>query len=367
MVSPQKSVHTIRIGIIGAGFMGSQHAVFISRQEGVELTAVADPLSWTLAGATGASYFSDHRELLASGMVDAVIIANPNAAHVSTAIDALNAGIPSLLEKPLATSLEEVQLLIGAQRNSATPVLVGHHRRHHPAVTAARAAIANGELGKIVAVNGMWLTRKADTYFDTAWRREKGAGIMLINAVHDLDLLRFLCGEIISVQATVSNTARGFAVEDTAGFVLRFENGAVGSLIASDAAVSPWSWDQATKDDATFPYNRDSFCYSIAGTAGALGFPQLACHSYSSELVQSGRADWNHELSLHYLSRDSGDSYTNQLRHFAAVVRGEVAPLITVDDAARTLAVIEASQQAAARGTAVQPQLVFTTAGSAAP
>lgn len=338
----------LRLGIIGAGFMGRQHAGFIAAQEQTVLTAVADPFSRNLAEQAGVPHFEDHRELLASEKVDGVIIANPNAAHMETALDALAAGIPALLEKPVATSLDQVRRLVAAQREYSTPILVGHHRRHHPAVAAARRAIANGDLGRVVAVSGMWLTKKADSYFDAAWRREKGAGVMLINLVHDLDLLRFLCGEITSVQATVSNAVRGYDVEDTVSLAFRFASGALGSFIASDAAVSPWTWDQSTQDDQTFPYNPDSFCYSIAGTQGSLSFPRLGRRFYA------GEADWNHPLSLDYLARETGDSYSNQLRHFAAVVRGAEQPLVTVEDAGRTLALIEAAQQAAATSAAVE-------------
>jgi predicted dehydrogenase len=349
----QPSPAPLRIGIIGAGFMGRRHAGFVAAEPATELTAVADPFSKDLARDSGVPHFTDHRDLLASGLVDAVIIANPNAAHVATAVDCLNAGLPALLEKPVATSLAEVRELSLAQQQSSTPILVGHHRRHHPAVAAARRVIADGGLGRLVAVSGMWLARKADSYFDADWRRRKGAGVMLINLVHDLDLLRFICGEITSVQARVSNSVRGFDVEDTASLVLEFDGGALGSFIVSDAAVSPWGWDQATEDDPAFPYFPGTNCYSIAGTEGSLSFPQLAHYRHAGTHREAGRADWNHPLSVSYEARNPGDSYTNQLRHFAAVVRGAEQPLVTVDDAGRTLALIEAAQRASETGGAV--------------
>ncbi|MFI5086583.1 MAG: Gfo/Idh/MocA family protein [Actinomycetales bacterium] len=354
------STQPLRIGVIGAGFMGRRHAEYLAASQEAVLAAVADPFTSALADESGVAHFDDHRALLASGLVDGVIIANPNTAHVDTALDALAAGVPSLLEKPVATSLDGVRRLVRAQGGNPTPILVGHHRRHHPAVAAARRSIDAGELGDLIAVNGMWLTRKADSYFDSAWRLEPGAGVMLINLVHDLDLLRFLCGEISSLQATVSSSARGHDVEDTVALAFLFANGALGSFIASDAAVSPWTWDQSTRDDPAFPYNPDSFCYSLAGTKGSLAFPGLARHFHA------GTADWNHALSQEYLAAGPGDSYSNQLRHFLNVVRGTEAPLVSVEDAGRTLALIDAAAQAAAtsRSVTIDAEPLHSTPGA---
>ncbi|MCQ4209417.1 Gfo/Idh/MocA family protein [Streptomyces longispororuber] len=339
----------LRIGLIGAGRMGTAHAGFIAREEETVLVGVADPFSSALAEAEGVPHFADHNALLdpdgATGL-DAVIVANPNGAHVATALDCIAAGVPTLLEKPVAVDHAEAARLIAAEAASNVPVLVGHHRRHHPAATAARELISAGAIGRLVGVSGIWTTRKDDTYFDAAWRRKKGAGVMLINLVHDLDLMRHLCGEIVAVQAATSNAVRGHAVEDTASVVLTFADGALGSLLVSDAVVAPWGWDQATEDDPTYPYRPDTSCYSIAGTTGSLAFPQLAHYFHDG----GAAGDWMRPLSLRYEPKGAGDSYTNQLRHFVRVARGECAPLVSIADAARTLAVVEAAGRAAASG-----------------
>lgn len=338
----------VRIGVIGAGIMGRKHAAFIAREETAELAAVADPFSDKLAAECGVPHFTDHRELLGSGLVDAVIVASPNPAHVGTALDCLAAGVPCLLEKPVATSVEEALELSRTAAQSPVPVLVGHHRRHHPAVRTARDLIAAGELGRLVAVNGMWMTKKDDAYFEQAWHREKGAGVLLINLVHDLDLLRHVCGEIVAVQARTSNRTRGHEVEDTAVVLLEFAGGALGSFTISDTVVAPWGWDQNTEDDPSYPFNPSVSCYSFAGTEGSLAFPQLAHYHHE------GTSDWYHPLSLRFAARETQDSYTRQLRHFVDVVRGTAEPLVPVEDAARTLALVEAVQEAAATGTTVE-------------
>ncbi|RZL79945.1 MAG: Gfo/Idh/MocA family oxidoreductase [Rhodococcus sp. (in: high G+C Gram-positive bacteria)] len=335
----------VRIGIIGAGRMGTQHAGFIARDENAVLVGVADPQSDLLSTRSSVPHYRDHHELLEKSDVDAVIIANPNNAHVDTALDCIHAGIPALLEKPVAVTFAEATRLTQAVREKNAVVLVGHHRRHHPAVAAAREIILGGGIGQLVAVNGVWMARKPDDYFEHSWHREKGAGVMLINLVHDLDLMRHMCGEITAVQAVTSNMVRGHEVEDTAAVIVTFASGAVGTFTVSDATVAPWGWDQVTEDDPTFPYRPDTSCYSIAGTEGSLAFPQLKHYYYG------GRADWTQPLSARYDPRSIGDSYTNQMAHFISVVRGETAPLVTVEDAAATLALIEAAHNAAETGT----------------
>ena len=111
---------------------------------------------------------------------------------------------------------------------------------------------------------------------------------MLINVVHDLDLLRHLCGEVAEIQAMQSSHARGLEVEDTVSLNLRFESGVVGSFLASDAGVSPWGWDQATEETLAFPFVPDGVAYRFVGTRGALSVPNLAKYSYDPSVSPTG-------------------------------------------------------------------------------
>lgn len=339
---------SVRVGLIGAGFMGRKHAEMLAASPVAELVGVADPSTDAVALEHGVPHYTDPRALLEQPGLDAVIIANPNRLHVATTLACIDAGVATLVEKPVTEDAEEALRLARTVEDSGVPVLVGHHRRHHPAVAAARELVASGGIGTLVAVNGMWLARKDDAYFDVEWHRSAGAGVMLLNLIHDLDLLRYVCGEIASIQATVSHDSRGLEVEDTVSLTMRFEGGALGSFIASDAAASPWTWDQATEDFDAFPFAPDTASFFLAGTRGAVSVPNLARYSY----VGSG-ADWHHPMSKRYEPRATGDSYTRQLEHFAAVVRREVAPRTTVRDAARTHALIDAVRVAAETGRTV--------------
>jgi predicted dehydrogenase len=339
---------SVRVGVVGAGFMGRQHIEFVRAARGAVLAAVADPAA--AIGAFDCPTYPGAAAMLSAADLDAVIIANPNPLHVDTAIECLEAGVAVLLEKPVAVDYAQSLRLVDAVARLKGRLLVGHHRRHHPAITRARDALSDGEIGEVVAVSGLWSARKEDAYFtDTPWHRQHGAGVMLINVVHDLDLLRHLCGEVTEIQAIQSSYARGLEVEDTVSLNLRFESGAVGSFLASDAGVSPWGWDQSTEETLAFPYVPDGAAYQLVGTRGALSVPNLARYSYDPSVS----ADWHSPLSRTYLPVAPRGSFQAQLDHFVDVVRGEAQPLVTAEDASRTLALVEAAALAARSGTTV--------------
>ena len=141
-------------------------------------------------------------------------------------------GIPVLVEKPIADTLDAALALADASEAAGVPVLVGHHRRHNPIVRKAREIVQSGALGRLTAVSATWLVCKPDDYFDVAWRREPGGGPILINLIHDIDNLRFIAGDIAAVQGMTSSARRGFPVEDTAALLLRFRDGALGTVDA---------------------------------------------------------------------------------------------------------------------------------------
>ena len=135
--------------------------------------------------------------------------------------------------------------------------------------------LAAGSLGRLVAVSGIWCVRKPDDYFLPAWRRAPGGGPVLINLIHEIDLLRCLAGEIVAVGGCTSNAVRGFATEDSAALTLNFAGGAVGAMVLSDAAVSPWSWEQASGENPVRFFENEQNPYRFLGTEAALEFPRL--------------------------------------------------------------------------------------------
>ena len=166
--------------------------------------------------------------------------------HVENGLDVIAAGVPALVEKPLADSVAEATRLVDAAERAGVPLMTGHHRRHNPLIQAAKQAIDGGRLGQVVSVQGTCWFYKPDDYFDIPWRREKGAGPVFLNLIHDVDLFRYLCGDVVEVQAMESNALRGNAVEETAVILLRFASGVLVTVNVSDKVVSPWSWEFTT-------------------------------------------------------------------------------------------------------------------------
>lgn len=345
----------LRIALIGAGVMGRQHHQHLQALAEAQLCAIADPgpQAEAFAAECGVAYFADYRQMLDEARPEAVIIANPNALHVSTALDCLAAGVPVLLEKPVGVHLDEVRELVAASEHTGVPVLVGHHRRHNPLIARARELIEQGALGRLTTVTALWQVQKPDSYYDIPWRREAGAGMLLTNLIHDLDLLRHLCGEVRQVQAITSNAVRGFANEDSVAVLLQFDNGALGSLTGSDAVAAPWSWELDSGENPVYPQQADQPCYLLAGTRGALSIPQLKRWHYAED-----SAGWHQPLLRTQEAFNADEALRLQLQHFVRVARGEVAPLVSAADAGRTLALVEAIRQAAETGRACAPQIL---------
>ncbi|WP_441233361.1 Gfo/Idh/MocA family protein [Bradyrhizobium sp. 930_D9_N1_4] len=340
----------LRIGVAGAGQIGRRHIELIAASPDCALSGIADPTpaAKDYAQSRGVPWYADYGALLEQDKPDGLIIASPNNLHLPMALDCVATGVPALIEKPVTDTVANAQRLCAAVKRTGVPMLVGHHRRHNPIIKAAREAVANGRLGELTAVVGLWLLRKPDDYFEVAWRREQGGGPLLINLIHDIDNLRFICGEIAEVQALTSNKARGFAVEDTAALLLRFASGALGTVTVSDATPAPWSWELTSGENRAYP-KQDQPCYIFSGTAGSLSVPNMELWSYAEQ------PGWYAPLSRQIVAPPAFDPLVEQLRHFCAVIEGREPPLTSAEDAMGTLAVVEAVSAAARTSQKISP------------
>ena len=336
----------MRIAVIGAGAIGLTHCQAIAATEGFALAGVADPFDAgaALAARFGATHYRDHRALLEAERPDGAIVATPNETHLPIALDCLAAGVPAIVEKPLANSLVEAETLLAAERRTGVPVLVGHHRRHHPFLQRAREIVAAGELGRLVCISATACLMKPDDYFAPAWRRTPGVGgAFLINLIHEIDLLRFVCGEIVALSAFASSATRGLAVEDTGAITFVFEGGALGSLVVSDTAAGPWSWDLSAGDSPRFPVH-DVNSHRFVGTEAALTLPRLEVWRHE------GARDWTAPMAMTRDPTVREDPYVRQIRHFRAVVQEGAATHVGAIEGARNLAVMEAVRQSVETG-----------------
>ncbi|QIQ21131.1 Gfo/Idh/MocA family protein [Zophobihabitans entericus] len=340
-----------RIVVVGAGLIGKRHIEAVNKAEGVEMSAIIEPMpsGKEVAGKEGLPLFQNLTDLLkAKQPVDAVILATPNALHVPGGLECIEAGLPVLVEKPLAESVEAGRKLVEAGEKAGIPVLTGHHRRYNPLIARARKIVKEDQrLGKLTIVNGMCWFLKGDDYFDVAWRKQKGGGPILINLVHVIDDLRNIAGDIESVQAISSNGTRNHEVEDTAAILIRFTNGALGTLSISDCAAAPWSWELTANENPAYPYT-DQSCYLFAGTHGSLAVPNNQLWRYADDK----RGWWQtiyQEKQNHPVSEDI-DPLIVQAAHLGAVVRGEAEPIMTGREGLRSLEATFAVKESAENG-----------------
>jgi predicted dehydrogenase len=225
---------------------------------------------------------------------------------------------------------------------------VGHHRRHGSILAASRRIVDEGVLGRLVVLQGSALFRKPDAYFDEApWRRRPGGGPLLINMIHEVDSLRYLGGEIRTVQAVASSAARGFEVEDTVAITFVFENGVLGSFLLSDDAAAATSWEHTAGENPAYPRVPGTDCYVLAGDRGSLSIPTMRLAVYD------GEPSWWRPMRNEVLEVEAADPLERQVEHFAAVVRGDALPLVTARDGARNLRIVAAIAEAARTARAV--------------
>lgn len=333
-----------RIAVAGAGLIGKKHIELVSKL--AEIAAIVDPApaAESVAQSYGAPWFPDMNQYLDHARPDGVIVATPNQLHVEHGLACIEAGIPILIEKPIADNAAGAETLVSASEAAGVPILVGHHRRHNPLITAAREAIEGGKLGKIVSIHAQFWLYKPDDYFDVDWRKKEGAGPVFINLIHDVDLLRHLCGEVVSVQAIDSRRVRGHDVEDTAVILLEFDNGALGTVTVSDTIVAPWSWELASGENPAYPHTETS-CYTIGGSKGSLSIPDLTLWFHP------GRRSWWEPIERTALPYESQDPLPLQLQHFVDVIQNGAKPLVSGREGLQTLRVVEAIRRAAATRT----------------
>ncbi|MEY3019541.1 MAG: hypothetical protein RLZZ272_525, partial [Actinomycetota bacterium] len=240
---------TIDVGVIGLGEIGQVHCDVLASMPDVRLVAVADvdaARATVTAERFGAVACTDHRDLLALEGMDAVIVATPDQLHRDVVVDAAGAGVHVLVEKPIATTLEDADAMIAAAERAGTMLSVGFTLRHFPQYERLHDEVRAGRLGTVISA----FARR--TNLETQSARIGGrTGVLFFLAVHDFDVLRWILDdEPVSIHCAASTSVPGpHPVEDETFTIVRFAGGAVACVHAG--------WRLPTTHPAGFDFRLD--------------------------------------------------------------------------------------------------------------
>jgi predicted dehydrogenase len=298
----------LRLAVIGVGYLGRQHARILSSLPDAELVAVVDTnraRAEEIAAAHGTRAFSDYREVV--DQVDAVTIAVPTRLHHEIAVACLSAGIPVLVEKPMARSPAEAEAMIAAARQADVALAVGHTERFNPAVVAARPLLT---APRFIEVHRL----------GTFPERSLDIDVVFDLMIHDLDVvLSLVKSEAESMEAVGVPVLTGRV--DIANARVRFANGCIANLTASRI-----SRERVRK----IRFFQPAAYLSIDYAAQKVELWRLVKTEGRMPSIQGGDVDVVNEEPL-----------KRELADFVAAVRARRAPEVTGEDGLRALALAQ--------------------------
>jgi myo-inositol 2-dehydrogenase / D-chiro-inositol 1-dehydrogenase len=329
----------LRAGLIGAGWIGQQHAETLADRDDVALAAVCDldaERAGVIAAGAGAEVFTDWQRMLAEAALDLLWVCVPPAAHAGPAVAALDRGIPLYLEKPIARSLDDAEVITAAAARTGTVCAVGYQWHALGMLDDARQVLDGRPVGCLAAQSVGW-TQSRPWFLN----RAQGGGNLLERGSHHIDLARALAGEVVAVQAAASSVrlaphpggaADGVDdIDDAVTLVLHFSSGGVGTILigwTSDRVPGSY-WVQAWARDATVRLDLDPE-FRLSGT-----------RDDERVTAQSSESPFRRSADRFITAARAGDP-------------GLV--FVTPPDASRTLAVASAAEEALLSGQVVAVQ-----------
>ena len=350
---------SVTIAVVGVGLIGPRHAQSVAGCDDAKLLCLVDPSpsARLVAESFQVPAFKSIPEMLDAGYrPNAAIVCTPNRTHAAIAKELLAEGIHVLVEKPISTTVQDGRDLVTAARCSGKQLIVGHHRRFNPYIIATKEALADGVIGHPIAVSGLWALCKPLSYFDapTDWRASRdGGGVILINMIHEVDILQFLLGPITRVHAEQTKQQRGHEAEEGAAILLRFESGVVGTFLIVDAAPSAHNFESSTGENPTIPKAGRDF-YRLFGTDGTLSVGDMVLTKHDQDDTKS----WTSKLQNTHIPVKTEVPFDQQINNLVQVVRGKERPRCSGNDGLSALVVCECIRKALNEGGVVDVERV---------
>ncbi|MEK4300253.1 Gfo/Idh/MocA family oxidoreductase [Oceanobacillus sp. FSL W8-0428] len=323
----------LNIAVIGCGSIAKyRHLPEYAQNKHVNIAAVCDIVGERAEKAAlqfDAKAYTDYKELLKSEKIDAVSVCLPNYLHAPVSIDALNAGVHVLCEKPMATSEEEADKMIEAAERNGKKLMIGHNQRFVASHQKAKELIESGAIGKIYSFRTAfghggpegWSADGKDSWF---FQKDKAfIGAMGDLGVHKADLIRYLLqDEFVEVGAFVETSAKeGTDVDDNAALILKSKKGTIGTLAAS------WAYT-AKEDNSTIIYGEKAMLRLEDDPAYS-----LVAQYANGEVVK-------YELGAIQSNDEGGQTTTHVIDHFIESIQNDTTPLINGEEGKKSLAII---------------------------
>ena len=340
----------IKIGIAGCGKVAELHAKAIENLKDASLDAV-----WSRTSETAQKFAKKHHTkafefiepMVGDKNLDFVIICTPHPFHVQPAIEAANAGANVLVEKPLASTIKDVKLIIDACERNRVKLGVISQRRWYEPVKRLRQAVEDGKTGKPILGTVSMLGWRDKAYYDSdAWRgtwEMEGGGVLVNQAPHQLDLLLWLMGEIDEVYGTWANLNHPYIeVEDTALAIIKFKNGGLGNVILSNS-MKPGIHGKVHihGDLASAGVQTEGGAMFIAGSTGIQEAPYNDLWTIPGEEHKMDK--WKQQDKKEFFSSDPTIRYLEyQIQDFVQAIRNEHKPAVTGYDGLRVVELITA-------------------------
>jgi predicted dehydrogenase len=347
---------TLRAAVVGCGNVAGNHAAAYRSLPDVELVACCD-IDPARAAAFAARYgigraTADLDAVLALGP-DLVSVCTPHPTHEQVVTAAARHGAHVLSKKPIAIDVASAARTVRACEHAGVRLGVLFQRRFWPAAVRIRRALDDGLLGSpVLGHASVLLHRDAEYYTSAPWRgswETDGGGVLLTQAIHDVDLLQWFMGEAVEVSARYATFEHGGAieVEDTLVGTLRFASGALATLAAS-TALSPGLGSRVTVTGSTG---------ATVGLAeypeGSEGVNHLWAVPGAAAVTSPFGAGLAPDASLRTINRRLAPFHARQIANFVDAVRTGREPAVTGREAMKSLAIVTAAYASAAAGLPV--------------
>jgi UDP-N-acetyl-2-amino-2-deoxyglucuronate dehydrogenase len=337
----------IGFGLIGAGAISTQHLEALDAIPGARIAGIASASNEKARAAGerwGVPWTTDVDELLARDDVDAVAIATPSGLHPGQALAALRHGKHVLVEKPIALSNADARAVVEEAKRRGLVAGTVSQRRFEPTVRAVRDAVEAGALGTVAMIVAEGFYFRPQSYYDSAaWRGtiELDGGVLMNQAIHTIDLLRWIGGPVRSVSASVATIGHRMEAEDTASVSLRFEAGALGAILATTCAAIERPTELRIHGDRGHIrlVGEELTEWEVPGRDRPTDDPRAG-----AEDVATGTATWG----------TNAVGYVRQYSDFVHAIRDGRAPAVTAEDGAAAVEIVLAAYESSRMGQAVQ-------------